>query len=99
MRMSDAERFQPETLADWAAWLAANHTRQGGVWVVNWRSPSGRVPVSYEEMVCEALCCGWIDGQVKVLDELRGIQWWAPRRARSGWSASNKARVAELERQ
>ncbi|MCA0296829.1 MAG: YdeI/OmpD-associated family protein [Actinobacteria bacterium] len=99
MAMADAERYHPDSIGDWHDWLVANHTRHDGVWVVQWRPSSGREPVPYEEMVREALCWGWIDGQVKVLDDLRALQWWAPRRANSGWSASNKARVADLERE
>ena len=33
----------------------------------------------------------------RTLDEERGIQWFAPRRPRSGWARSNKERVARLE--
>lgn len=91
------EQFQPDALADWHDWLAANHTRREGVWVVTWRKRSGRVSPSYEELVREALCWGWIDGQTKVLDEDRAMQWMSPRRGSSPWAASNKARVAQLE--
>jgi len=99
MAMADAQRYQPSTSADWHDWLAANHQRTDGVWVVQWRTSSGRPSVPYEELVREALCWGWIDGQVKLLDELRAMQWMAPRRTNSGWAASNKARVADLERE
>jgi len=99
MAMADAERYHPDSIADWHDWLAANHQRQEGVWVVQWRRSSGRPAVPYEELVREALCWGWIDGQVKPVDDLRAMQWMAPRRANSGWAASNKARVADLERE
>lgn len=98
MAMTDAERYQPGSLQDWQDWLAANHQRGEGVWVVQWRTISGRSPLPYEEMVREALCWGWIDGQVKPLDELQLLQWWAPRKPGSGWAATNKARVEDLER-
>jgi len=99
MAMADAERYQPSTLADWHDWLAAHHARPEGVWVIQWRSVSGRAPLPYEEMVREALCWGWIDGQVKTLDDARALQWWAPRKPGSVWAATNKARVADLERE
>ena len=97
--VTDAEHFHPATLEDWRDWLAANHTRREGVWVVGWRARSGRIAVPYEDLVREALCWGWIDGQAKVLDEERAMQWMAPRRANSPWAASNKARVEELSRE
>ena len=99
MAMADAERYQPSTLTDWHDWLAANHQRPDGVWVIQWRTASGRAPLPYDEMVREALCWGWIDGTVKTLDEQRAMQWWAPRKPGSGWAATNKARVADLERE
>lgn len=36
-RMADAERFHPDELVEWHNWLAANHDRGAGVWVVTWR--------------------------------------------------------------
>lgn len=99
MGKAESEQFQPATVADWGEWLAENHTRREGVWVVGWRRGSGRTPLPYDEMVREALCWGWIDGQVKVLDEHRAMQWMAPRRPNSPWAASNKARIADLEQQ
>nr|WP_300145516.1 YdeI/OmpD-associated family protein [Propionicimonas sp.] len=99
MAMADAERFQPESIADWHDWLAVNHGQGAGVWVVTWRPSSGRPPLSYEELIREALCWGWVDGQASPLDEQRSMLWFTRRKANSPWAASNKARVAELERE
>lgn len=98
MGIAEAERFQPDTLADWHAWLAEHHTRTEGVWVVLWRPNSSGLSLSYDELIREALCWGWIDGQSRPLDEHRSMLWMTQRRKGSPWSASNKARVAELER-
>ena len=99
MAIPDAKRFEPSAISDWHDWLSVNYQRHDGVWVVQWRTSAGRPVIPYEELVREALCWGWIDGQVKLVDELRAGQWMAPRRTNSGWAASNKARVAELERE
>jgi uncharacterized protein YdeI (YjbR/CyaY-like superfamily) len=99
MAMADAERFQPDSIAEWHDWLAANHDQGAGVWVVIWRSSSGRAPLSYEELIREALCWGWVDGQASPLDERRSMLWFTRRKANSPWAATNKARVAELERE
>ena len=37
MGMADAERFQPDSIADWHDWLDVNHRLREGVWVVLWR--------------------------------------------------------------
>lgn len=97
MAAADAELFHPSDLAELQAWLAANHQRRTGVWLVRWRSTTGRPTVSYEDVVREALCWGWIDGQAKVIDPERTAQWVAPRKPGSGWAATNKARILELE--
>ncbi len=88
----------PETRADWRAWLAENHARREGIWLVAWRSGAGDRPrVSYEEQILEALCFGWVDSVVNTIDELRAAIWMSPRRRGSVWSRPNKLRVAQLE--
>jgi uncharacterized protein YdeI (YjbR/CyaY-like superfamily) len=86
----------PFDRAGWRDWLIANHAGSKGVYLVSWRRGSGRTSVSYEDAVEEALCVGWIDAVGRTLDAERSIQWFAPRRSRSGWARSNKVRVARL---
>ena len=69
------------------------------VWLVFHKQASDGTSPSYEQAVEEALCFGWIDSTVNRLDERRSVQLFAPRRPRSTWSASNKERVARLERE
>lgn len=45
--VTEAERFHPAALEDWRDWLATNHTRREGVWVVGWRARSGRTAVRH----------------------------------------------------
>jgi uncharacterized protein YdeI (YjbR/CyaY-like superfamily) len=87
-----------ESREEWRAWLEANHEQSAGIWLVRWKKPSGRPHVAYADVVEEALCFGWIDSTVNRLDEKRSLQLFAPRKSRSTWSASNKERVARLER-
>jgi uncharacterized protein YdeI (YjbR/CyaY-like superfamily) len=91
--------YHPGSLRAWRAWLAANHGATRGVWVVSWRKASGRNPVRYEELVEEAICLGWIDSTVNVLDEERGLQLMTPRKPRSGWTRLNRRRVDAMEAQ
>lgn len=99
MGMADAERYQPDTLADWHDWLAAHHDRGAGVWVVLWRPSSGGLQLGYDDLIREALCWGWVDGQASPLDEQRSMLWFTKRKPNSPWAATNKARVADLERE
>jgi uncharacterized protein YdeI (YjbR/CyaY-like superfamily) len=92
----DAEHIHAETREEWRAWLAANHDRPDGVWLVWWKGPTGRPAPSYDEAVEEALCFGWIDSTKRSLDEDRLMQWYSPRRKGSGWSRPNKVRLERI---
>jgi len=94
--LRDAPLVQPEDRGAWRAWLEANHASAGGVWLVMWRARSGRVGLDYEAAIEEALCFGWVDGTAGRVDDERGKLYFAPRQPRSGWAATNKARVERL---
>jgi uncharacterized protein YdeI (YjbR/CyaY-like superfamily) len=86
----------PFDRAGWRAWLIANHATSSGVHLVSWRTGTGRTSVPYADAVEEALCVGWIDSVGGRLDDERGLQWFSPRRSKSGWARSNKERVKRL---
>ena len=86
----------PVTLADWRAWLAANHDRVSGVWLITYKKAAGKPTISYEESVEEALCFGWVDSKGNKLDDERTMLYFAPRQAGSGWSRPNKERIERL---
>lgn len=95
--MSDEpDRVHPETAEEWRSWLAENHTRGTGVWLVSWKQHTGRPQVPYADAVTEALAFGWIDSKAGTLDADRSMLWYSPRRPTSGWSRSNKERVERL---
>jgi uncharacterized protein YdeI (YjbR/CyaY-like superfamily) len=91
----DAPLVHAEDRATWRAWLEANHTAPSGAWLVTWRKGHGPV-LDYGEAVEEALCFGWVDSTGGRFDDRRTKLYFAPRKPRSVWSASNKARVARL---
>jgi uncharacterized protein YdeI (YjbR/CyaY-like superfamily) len=91
--------YHPADLGAWLSWLAANHDRERGVWVVSWRKASGRDPVPYEQLVEESICFGWIDSTVNILDDERGLQLMTPRKPKSGWTRLNRRRVDAMEDQ
>ena len=49
------------------------------------------------EALEEALCFGWIDGQMEKIDEKTYKKYFSMRRANSKWSDKNKALVKVLE--
>ncbi|MBI2388816.1 MAG: YdeI/OmpD-associated family protein [Deltaproteobacteria bacterium] len=85
---------EPNTRAAWRAWLAKNHARSTGVWLVlAKRSGAG---LGYAEAVEEALCFGWIDSRTQAIDETRYRLVMSPRKPKSAWAQSNRARVERL---
>ena len=87
--------IQCETREDWRDWLIDHHERDEGVWLITFKKASRKPSVGYDESVEEALCFGWVDSRKKALDEDRSMLWFAPRRKGSGWSRSNKERIAK----
>ena len=51
------------------------------------------------EALEEALCFGWIDGQMKSIDDKTYKKYFSSRRENSKWSEKNKALVKSLEEQ
>lgn len=96
--MADApdNSVHPLTRAEWRAWLKRHHQRQEGVWLVSFKKGTGQPRVEYDEAVEEALCFGWVDSKPNKLDDQRTMLWFAPRKARSGWSKPNKDRVERM---
>ncbi|NJO89421.1 MAG: hypothetical protein HC831_11035 [Chloroflexia bacterium] len=54
-----------ETRTDWRQWLAENHDKSEGIWMIYYKKHTKQRCVSYDEAVEEALCFGWIDSIVK----------------------------------
>jgi uncharacterized protein YdeI (YjbR/CyaY-like superfamily) len=85
-----------ETQDHFRAWLQAEHAASDGIWMKLAKKASGIPSITYDEALDVALCFGWIDGQVKRLDESWYLQRWTPRRRRSPWSQRNVDKVAAL---
>jgi uncharacterized protein YdeI (YjbR/CyaY-like superfamily) len=80
----------------WRAWLAEHHAASDGVWIRFAKKGSGTPTVVYKEALEVALAYGWIDGQVKSIDERFYRQRFTPRRARSRWSKINRAAAERM---
>ncbi len=77
------------------AWLAANHGSATELWVGMRPKASGLPGVTWEDVVDEVLCAGWIDSVRYSTDGGSCIRI-TPRRPRSIWSARNVGRVEAL---
>jgi uncharacterized protein YdeI (YjbR/CyaY-like superfamily) len=86
-----------EDAAAWAAWLGGHHATSAGVWLVlAKRGGSPLTRLTYQEALEEALCYGWIDGQLRRREAGSYGQRFTPRRSRSAWSKRNVELVERL---
>lgn len=70
-------------------WLGKYGTESDGVWL-RFGKKGKFVTLSAAEALEEALCHGWIDGQIQSIDEHTYKKYFARRRPKSQWSAKNK---------
>jgi uncharacterized protein YdeI (YjbR/CyaY-like superfamily) len=83
--------------AAWKMWLNEHHEHSTGTWLrLAKKGTTEPTSLTYDEALDEALCHGWIDGQVRRYDDLTFRQRFTPRRARSMWSKRNVAIVERL---
>jgi uncharacterized protein YdeI (YjbR/CyaY-like superfamily) len=82
--------------ADFRAWLEKNCESSDQLWVGYYKKGVGKRSMSYPEAVDEALCFGWIDGQIRSIDAEVYANRYSPRRPGSTWSAANIRRAGEL---
>src|SRR4051812_45106056 len=80
----------------WERWLQDNHDSTPGVWLKLAKKGSPTPTVTQAEALEEAVCFGWIDGQVGRYDEHFYLQRFTPRRPRSKWSVINRERAQRL---
>ncbi|MBO9532045.1 MAG: YdeI/OmpD-associated family protein [Solirubrobacteraceae bacterium] len=78
-------------------WLEAHHETERELLVGHHKAHTGTPSLTFEQVVREALCFGWIDGQVRKLDDDRYQRRITPRKASSRWSAVNVRLMDELE--
>jgi uncharacterized protein YdeI (YjbR/CyaY-like superfamily) len=84
-------------LAAWRCWLADHATASGGVWLVlAKKGVTHPTSLTYDEALEEALCHGWVDGQLAGGHEGTFRRRFTPRRARSAWSKRNIAIIERL---
>jgi uncharacterized protein YdeI (YjbR/CyaY-like superfamily) len=94
--MTDDKMLYISTRKEWRSWLQDNFTKKTEVWLVYPKKSSGKIRILYNDAVEEALCFGWIDSKVKVLDKNHYIQRFTPRNPKSEYSQSNKERLQWL---
>lgn len=80
---------------EFRTWLSENAETSDGVWLVFGKKRTVKT-LTANEALEEALCFGWIAGQMKSIDDTKYIKYFSRRRAKSIWSVKNKTMVEAL---
>ncbi len=90
-----SEILQFSNRAEFRNWLMENHDSDQGVWLV-FGKKGGPKTIKAGEALEEALCFGWIDGQMNQIDSEKYIKYFKRRQKKSRWSEKNKNIVRNL---
>ncbi len=94
--MNITQTLYTSTRAEWRKWLKKNYKTEKEIWLVYYKKSSGKPRIEYNAAVEEALCFGWIDSNVKKIDEESHAQRFSPRKPKSSYSQANKERLRKL---
>lgn len=94
--MSDIMKFANRE--EFRRWLSEYCRSSAGIWVLFGKT-GGPKTIKAGEALEEALCFGWIDGQMEKIDDKTYKKYFSIRREKSKWSEKNKALVKRLEEQ
>jgi uncharacterized protein YdeI (YjbR/CyaY-like superfamily) len=79
-------------------WLQQHHASHGSIWLVyDKATKSAPCKLTYDDIVEEALCFGWIDSVAGRVSDTQSKLYLSPRKRRSVWSALFKKRIASLQ--
>lgn len=95
--MTEREDLLVADVIAWRQWLEQHHADSSGVWLVLAKKGSaGPTLLTYDLALEEALCFGWVDGQLGSRDLTTFRRRFTPRRAGSSWSQRNVGSVERL---
>lgn len=84
------------TSSELSNWLVKNHAKEMELWIKIYKKDSKVQSVTWNDVVVESLCWGWIDGIKKSIDERTYLQRITPRKANSNWSKKNCDHAEQL---
>jgi uncharacterized protein YdeI (YjbR/CyaY-like superfamily) len=85
-----------ENSAKLSLWLSENHDSESELFIKIYKKGSGIPSVTWNDVVIETLCWGWIDGVKKSLGDDAYLQRITPRKPNSDWSKKNTEHVEKL---
>ena len=94
--MEIGETIYVITREDFRKWLEENHKSKKEIWLIQYKKATKKPSINYVEAVEEGICFGWIDGLEKSMDAERYALRFSPRRPKSNWTDTNKARARRM---
>lgn len=94
--MKDYKQIEVDSRPALRNWLSEHYEQTESIWLVTYKKHVKDKYVSYDEIVEEAICFGWIDSVARKLDGDRTQCLLSPRKPKSVWSRVNKLRVDKL---
>ncbi len=89
------DQLEFENRASFRKWLEKNHRNSHGIWLVLGKGDKLKT-LKANEALEEALCFGWIDGQLQSLGAEKYLKRFTPRTKRSVWSERNRKLAQKL---
>lgn len=93
-----SETMKFDNRKEFREWLSEHCLTNDGIWLLFGKA-GGPKTIKAGEALEEALCFGWIDGQMEKIDDKTYKKYFSLRRKNSKWSEKNKALVKKLEEQ
>ena len=87
-----------QSRSEFRDWLERNALSDEGIWLIIGKTEAVET-VTASEALEEALCFGWIDGQIRRVDDDSYIKYFKQRNDKSSWSQKNKALAQKLDSQ
>jgi uncharacterized protein YdeI (YjbR/CyaY-like superfamily) len=94
--MNELEKIFIENVNELNNCLVENHAQDASIWLVRWKKGIGKTFISYDEIVDQLMCFGWVDSLPRKLDDKRTMLRISPGNLKSIWSKVNKERIERL---
>jgi uncharacterized protein YdeI (YjbR/CyaY-like superfamily) len=94
--MDVRETLNLDTPEAFRQWLQKHHQTKIEIWLIFYKKSSGKQTLTIAQAVDEALCFGWIQSRLKLLDPQRFAVRFSPRHKGSYWSLPNLKRMRRL---
>lgn len=92
--MDHVQHYYAKNREEWRSWLDSNHDKESAVWLVFDKGQNRTM--SWQDIVEEALCYGWIDSRPGKVSETQSKIYVSKRKPNSVWSKINKSSVERL---